>query len=282
MNDEHAALETLLESMSFDATVGLINREGALLAAHGDLDSPFPLASVSKLISTYAALVAIDRGHLALNDSGSAGTTEDFTVEHLLSHAAGYAFEGGEFFAKPGARRMYTNEGIDQLGRVVAAATGMPFEAWVRETVAEPLGMEGLEIAGSPAKDYRATLDDLLLLAHEFLAPTLISEELALDAHGPHFPDLAGVLPGYGRQSPNEWGLGAEIKGTKSPHWTGSANSPRTFGHFGQSGSFLWVDPEADAGRGLAAAFLSSKPFSEEHAELWPRLNNLLLEIAEG
>ena len=45
--------------------------------------------------------------------------------------------------------------------------------------------------------------------------------------------------------SPNDWGLGVELRDAKSPHWTGTRNSSRTFGHFGGSGTFLWVDPEA-------------------------------------
>ncbi len=280
MTDAHAAITRLLGSLDFEATVGLITPKGELLAAYGDLDKAYPLASVSKLVSTYAALIAIDRGTLSLTDSAGEGTPDGCTVEHLLSHSAGYAFEGGEFLAKPGQRRMYTNAGIEQLGRVVSDAVGAPFDQWVREVVIEPLGMDGLEVVGSPAKDYRGTLNDILVLGHEFLTPTLISEDLAAEAHRPHFPDLAGVLPGYGRQDPNEWGLGTEIKGSKTPHWTGAKNSSRTFGHFGQSGSYLWVDPEA--GRdGLAAAFLSNKNFCEDHAKIWPDLGDLLVSIGE-
>ena len=37
------------------------------------------------------------------------------------------------------------------------------------------------------------------------------------------FPGLTGVLPGYGHQKPNDWGLGFEIRDAKSPHWTGAA-----------------------------------------------------------
>ena len=40
------------------------------------------------------------------------------------------------------------------------------------------------------------------------------------------FPGLDGVLPGFGVQRPNDWGLGFEIRDDKSPHWTGLANSP--------------------------------------------------------
>ena len=69
-------------------------------------------------------------------------------------------------------------------------------------------------------------------------------------------------------------GLGPEIKGDKSAHWTGTQNSARTFGHFGQSGSFLWVDPEA----GLAAAFLGERRFGPDHVRIWPGITDAILE----
>ena len=84
------------------------------------------------------------------------------------------------------------------------------------------------------------------------------------------FPRLDGVLPGFGRQTPNDWGLGFELRDHKSPHWTGSRNSPRTFGHFGRSGTFLWVDPAA----GIALACLTDRPFGDWAAEAWPRLSD--------
>jgi CubicO group peptidase (beta-lactamase class C family) len=84
-----------------------------------------------------------------------------------------------------------------------------------------------------------------MTLAPELLSPSLIGEELLADATRPTFPGLSGVLPGFGRQPDCAWGLGFEVRGGKQPHWTGSRNSPGTFGHFGQSGSFIWVDPQA-------------------------------------
>ena len=64
-----------------------------------------------------------------------------------------------------------------------------------------------------------------------------------------------GVLPGFGRMEPNDWGLGLELRDGKHPHWTGAHNSPGTFGHFGRSGTFLWVDPE----RRLALGVLTER-----------------------
>ena len=63
--------------------------------------------------------------------------------------------------------------------------------------------------------------------AAELLAPTLIAPETLAEATSVQFPGLDGVLPGFGRQTPNDWGLGFELRDAKSPHWTGSLNSPR-------------------------------------------------------
>ncbi len=69
------------------------------------------------------------------------------------------------------------------------------------------------------------------------------------------------------------WGLGFEIRDGKAPHWTGSRNSPGTFGHFGQSGSFLWVDPEA----GVACASLADRDFGDWAKQAWSRLSDDVL-----
>ncbi len=109
-------------------------------------------------------------------------------------------------------------------------------------------------------------LDDLVLLAGELLRPTLVSADTLAAATSVAFPGRAGILPGFGRQTPNDWGLGVELKDHKSPHWTATTGSPRTFGHFGQSGCFLWVDPVAD----LACCCLTDRPFGPWAASAWP------------
>ena len=68
------------------------------------------------------------------------------------------------------------------------------------------------------------------------LAPTVIAAPTLAEATTVAFPHLAGVLPGYGHQDHNDWGLGFELRDDKSPHWTGATNSPDTFGHFGRAG----------------------------------------------
>jgi CubicO group peptidase (beta-lactamase class C family) len=69
---------------------------------------------------------------------------------------------------------------------------------------------------------------------------------------------------------PNDWGLAFELRDSKSPHWTGTQNSPRTFGHFGAAGTFLWVDPDA----GLACGVLTDREFGDWAKDAWPRFSD--------
>ena len=88
-------------------------------------------------------------------------------------------------------------------------------------------------------------VEDLLAFSDELVHPRLLHPDTAAAALAPQFPDLAGVLPGWGAQDPCPWGLGPELRGTKSPHWTGTTAAPGTYGHFGGSGTLFWIDPVA-------------------------------------
>ena len=195
------------------------------------------------------------------------------TVRHLLAHASGLAFDEDRIFDQPGQQRIYSNWGFKVLGALVADRAGIPFADYVAEGVLSPLGMAGTVLAGSPAAGLVGPLDDLVRLARELLEPTVVSPATLTAATAVAFPGIGGVLPGYGRQHPLDWGLGLEIRGAKSPHWTGEHNSPATFGHFGRSGSFLWVDPRA----GLACAVLSGRDFGPWAKEAWPALSDAVL-----
>ncbi|WP_232820154.1 serine hydrolase [Brachybacterium sp. YJGR34] len=241
------------------------------LHLQGDGTRVLDLASVSKPLSALGVLVAVDRGLVDLDEPAG---REGATVRHLLAHTAGYPFDGEAAVGAVGAKRIYSNTGFEVLAAHVEEATGYGFDEWMEQTVVAGLDLVDLEPTGSPAAGYRGSLRDLLAVGRELLEPSLISEELWREATSVQFPGLAGILPGYGRQTPNDWGLGLEIRGGKSPHWTGSRSSPRTVGHFGQSGSFLWADPD----QGLAAAFLGESRFGAEHVRVWPGLTDAILE----
>jgi CubicO group peptidase (beta-lactamase class C family) len=76
---------------------------------------------------------------------------------------------------------------------------------------------------------------------------------------------------------PNDWGLAFELRDAKAPHWTGSRNSPRTFGHFGAAGTFLWVDPAA----GVACGVLTDREFGEWAKDAWPAFGDAVLAEPE-
>lgn len=235
----------------------------------GDRAATFPWASVTKLLTALAALVAAEEGVVELDEpAGPPGST----VRHLLAHASGLPPEGEAPIAQPGTRRIYSNAGFEVLARVIEDRAEIPFPDYLRAAVLEPLGLAA-SLDGSPASGAYGTLADLLALGRELLAPRLISPETLAEATEVAFPGLTGVLPGFGRMEPNDWGLGFELRDEKRPHWTGARNSPRTFGHFGQSGSFLWVDP----GARLACACLCDAAFGEWAKEAWPRLSDAIL-----
>jgi len=245
-------------------------RPGGQVARHGDTRRVFRWASVTKLLTAYSLLVALEEGIVDLEDvTGPPGAT----VRHLAAHASGLPFEGdGPPIARPGQRRIYSNPGYEALARAIGGAAGMPFAEYLGAAVAEPLGLTG-ELRGSPAAGYFGPLADVVAFAAELLRPTLVAPETLAEATSVHLPGLGGVLPGFGRWEPNDWGLGFELKDEKQPHWTGGRNSPQTFGHFGGSGTFLWVDPALDAALGC----LTDREFDEWALGEWPRLSDAVI-----
>jgi CubicO group peptidase (beta-lactamase class C family) len=233
---------------------------------HGPATTVLPMASLTKPLAAYGVLIAVRDGALHLDEPAGPTADAGATVRHLLAHASGLPFETGAPTQTPGRRRVYSNWGYEVLGELVAERLGMPFADHLELDLFEPLGMHDTRLEGSPAADARGTVVDLLAFVGELLDPTLLDAETVAEATRVCWPGLDGVLPGFGRQQPNDWGLGFELKGDKSPHWTGASLPPTTFGHFGQSGSFLWVDPEA----GVGSVLLGDRDFGAWAKRAWP------------
>jgi len=228
------------------------------------------LASISKLFAGFVALVAFEEGSLDLGEpAGPAGST----VRHLLSHAAGFGFNRGDRRSEPGARRTYSNVGIEVFAEVLTERTGLSYSDYLQFGVLDPLGMSATSLVGSPAHGMSSSVHDLLAFARELMTPTLVSPETMLMARTPQFAHLDGVVPGFGSQKPNPWGLGFEIRGTKTPHWTAPDNSPETFGHFGGAGTFLWMDPVVQ----IACCCLTNREFGPWAVPLWAPFNAAVL-----
>jgi len=248
-------------------------------AAIGDVRRTFPWASVTKPAAALAVLVAVEEGTLELD--GPAGPPGS-TVRHLLAHASGLGPEPGPPVERPGVRRIYSNAGYAAMADVLEVASGLPFADYLAQGILEPLGMVGTSLvdtaAGAAAAGLAGPLDDLVALARGWARPTLVSPATWRAATSVQFAGLSGVLPGFGPFDPCDWGLGVEVRGTKWPHWTGPANSPATYGHFGQSGSFLWVDPVA----GVLCCGLADRPFGVWAARAWPALAESVLAESAG
>jgi len=244
----------------------------------GDPSHVFRIASITKMLVGWAALVAVEEGIVSLDAPfGQPGCT----LRHLLSHAGGYPFTGAEPIAAPGTRRIYSNTGIDLAAQLVAESADMPFEQYLREAVLEPLGMQQSSLRGPAAYGLHSSVADLVRFVHQLSSPTLISTGSAAEFHTVQFPELAGLVPGVGRFDRNPWGLGTEIRGHKHPHWTGTHNSPDTFGHFGGAGTLLWVDMGAQ----VACIALTDRPFDEWSAEAllrWPAFADAVLAEVAG
>jgi len=262
------ALRQIDEWAAAHAAAAVVGPDG-VVASHGPSDHVFRWASLTKLATSLATLVAVEEGVVDLDDPAG---PEGATVRHLLAHASGLPFEGGAPIARVGERRIYSNLGFDTLANHVAARAEMTFGRYLAEAVFEPLRMAA-ELRGSAGAGVHGTLDDAVRLARELLTPTLLDPETLAEATTVVFPGLNGVLPGYGRFDPLDWGLGFELKDAKPRHWSGTLTSPRTFGHFGGSGTLLWVDPE----HSLALVALSDREFGDWAKSAWPALANAVL-----
>lgn len=251
-------------------SVGYIDRRGTV-HLHGDTERIYRLASVSKLMTAWAALIAVEDGSIALDD-----LVDDHgcTVHHLLCHAGGYGFESTRPIVSPGRKRIYSNTGYELLAAHVAEFVDMDFADFLREAVFEPLAMATAVLEGSAAKDVQASLRDVAAFAAEMRTPSLIAPTTHVAATTAQFPDLDGVVPGFGSHSPCPWGLGPELHGTKHPHWMPSRAAASAFGHFGGSGTFVWVDPPTN----IACFGLTDREFGAWAVEAWNHYGDAVLD----
>lgn len=288
------------DSLSFTHSIAVVAADGQMTYRDNDTALVWPLASVTKPLAAWGVLVAIERGLVDLDDRVE---PFDVTVCALLAHASGLPVDGqfrrridgairttgyvhgqrsdmGRTWGpdsdepitppryQPYERRIYSNYGYEVLARFVERRVKMPIGAWTESQVFRPLGMVSSTLPGSPAHGAFSNVQDLRLFVRELMNPRLISPDLAAYAQSVQYSGLPGLLPGYGMQKNNAWGLGVEIRDSKQPHWLAEGFSPRTFGHFGISGSFIWVDPDL----GKAGIFLGDHKFGREHSHAWPAI----------
>lgn len=268
-----AALEVVDDWPVDNVAAAVVGPDGAL-AVHGDDSRVYRLASVTKPIVAVAALLAIEEEAISLDDPAG---PEGSTVRHLLAHASGLDFaDRDKVRTEPGERRIYSSAGFEVLADHIAQSSGIAFTEYLDEAVCQPLGMASTTLEGSAGHGASGSLADLVAFAAELVAPRLLAAGTLAEAITEQFRGIDGIVPGYGMQKPCPWGLGLELKGAKHPHWTGRHNTPGTFGHFGQSGTLLWVDPEIST----ALVVLTDRDFGDWAKPLWPELSDRVVDAA--
>jgi D-alanyl-D-alanine carboxypeptidase len=134
-------------------------------------DSVFRIGSITKQFTAAALLTLVDAGRVSLDDPVSdyvpdfAGG-ERITIRHLLNHTSGLGdywrlpyyradtvqrdFAVDQLIAllqreplqfEPGTSWAYSNSGYVLAGAVIEAASGMSWDAYLRQVLFEPLGM---------------------------------------------------------------------------------------------------------------------------------------------
>lgn len=270
--------------------------EGISTYFYGDTANLFDLASISKPITATAVLTAAQEGVVDLEAILESG----FSLADLMSHQSGLSFsvEGGVtlencrislenpncgFFDKPPRnRRIYSNLGYESLALDLQNKCGLSFAQYLQEAVFTPIAMSNTYVdhrnfpdSGpfGAAAGIVSSATDMALFLTEWINGDLLDVTFKRRASTRTELSLGGILPGYGFFLDNTWGFGYEVRGLKSPHWTGSLNSSLTFGHFGQSGTFLWVDPQVQ----LACCVLTDRPFDSFAKENWPIFSDSLI-----
>jgi CubicO group peptidase (beta-lactamase class C family) len=277
-----AALEaalSVIDDWPVSGAAAAVVAPTGVLAAHGATEQTFPLASVTKPLAALAILVAVEEGAIGLDEPADEQLLPGATLRHLLAHASGVAFDARLRLFRPATRRVYSNIGIEMAASLVERATRMPFASYLYQAVIQQLGLRKTELLGSAAAGGVSTVADLAEVAYELITPSgMLAWATLAEATTVHYPGLRGVLPGFGHQNPNDWGLGFEIRDDKSPHWTGTGNSPQTYGHFGQSGTMLWIDPVAR----LGLVVLTDRDFGDWSRQAWPALSDGVLAAARA
>ncbi len=133
-----------------------------------EVDALYCVRSMTKPFVGTAIQMLIDEGKLTLETPVheilpffDTPQTSMITIEHLLTHTAGYPFTtitkplseyadlsavaeevaATKLLFKPGARFEYSDGGSDTLGAVVAQITGAPVEQFIQERILDPLAM---------------------------------------------------------------------------------------------------------------------------------------------
>jgi CubicO group peptidase (beta-lactamase class C family) len=243
----------------------------------------------------------------------SGGDREMVTVQHLLTHTSGLPdmlpenielrrrhapladFVAGTcrtpLLFRPGTKVSYQSMGILLASEIAQRITGMPFRQFLRLEVFLPLGMRDTSLGlggrriedtaqcqvenkedwswntpywrdlGAPWGGVHSTAADISKFLNSFLRPNGLVLKRAT---------AAAMITSHTQGLNETWGLGWHLE----PGAFGHACSPRTFGHYGATGTLAWADPDA----GVRCVLLTTKPAEQSRAGLLRPVSDVVAE----
>lgn len=285
-------------------------------------DSVFWIASMTKPMTAACVMMLVEEGKVSLDDPVSkhlpafkgqkllkdgkqVDPARPVTVKDLLTHTSGltaaYATPAGQpsdtlplekmcdFYAgqplryEPGSQWSYNNPGINTLGRIVEAVSGMPYSDFLESRLLEPLGMTSttfwpdeseLERRALPYAKDKDSGQLVLGKTHTFREPYSDPSRTAIPAGGlwSTGEDIAkfcrmmlnkGELEGrrvlkaetVALMTRNQLGdmpkvsftpgmaMGLGFHVVREPQGVSESLSAGSFGHGGAHGTQMWIDP---------------------------------------
>ncbi|HWC00808.1 MAG TPA: serine hydrolase domain-containing protein [Bryobacteraceae bacterium] len=243
------------------------------------------------------------------------GERDRITIQHLVTHTSGLPdmlpenedlrrrhaplkdFVAGTcrtpLLFRPGAEVRYQSMGILLAAEIVERITATPLRVFLHRELFEPLGMRRTALGlgdfripetaqcqvtgnddwnwnspywrdlGAPWGGAHSTAPDVMRFLAAFLHPDgrMLKRETA-----------AAMIANHTQPLPVPWGLGWMIQ----PGKFGKGCSPRTFGHYGSTGTVAWADPAS----GLSCVLLTTKPAEQSRAHLLGPVSDLVSESA--
>lgn len=229
----HALVEASVAKGTLPSVAYALVKDGAIVhegAVNSTVETPYPLASVTKPIIATAVMVLAEQGALDLDQPAlgylgrAPANTAAYTVRQLLSHTAGLGTYARVYWKDrkapvkhllqnlaaygftaqpPGTVFEYSNLGYGLLGEIITAKSGVPLGHFLDEQVFKPLGMRHS------------------MLAKGFATPADAARKHGAD--GKRLPGTANDTPGAGNVYASvhdlalfaAFSLGADVAGSE-------------------------------------------------------------------
>ncbi len=185
-----AAAGVLVDGEIITACYGVTSVEHPLDVTPSTL---FQACSITKTFTSAAVMLLVGEGRVGLDDAVSKHLPDlgerigidldEVTVEHLLSHRAGFdgdrlmtarastldALRGARVLFAPGEGFSYNNAAFSIAGELITAIAGQPYESFVRDRLLRPLGMDTACFTADEAITQRVAIPHAVLGGNQFV-----------------------------------------------------------------------------------------------------------------